>query len=175
MTIEDEGGYGHTFKGFGRRLKEAIADRKMKQEHFAGRIGISTRVLSLYLTGERTPRADVLTKMAEVLGVTIDYLCVGTQPGLGVYRSEIRSIAGMLGKLSVGELKAAEDFTYAFVYGDISIRGLLEQVAKTALLLTQERIEYNHRLLQLHPRQNPDEPKGAQTGVKPRGRKRSSR
>ncbi|SPP64612.1 helix-turn-helix domain-containing protein [Nitrospira lenta] len=174
MTIEDEGGWGYTFKGFGRHLRKAINDKGFKQETLADRIGISIRALSLYLSGERIPRADVLTKMARELGVTIDYLCVGTQPGLGVYKDEIRGIAGLLGNLSPRELKPVEDFTRAYVHGDIQIRDHLEQLAKMAWLLTQDRLEYNHRLLQLYGKPSPEGSQKDHRETKNKGKKRLS-
>ena len=148
MTIEDEGAHGHVFKLFGTRLRQMLEERNMSQVELATRIGKTTRIVSMYLAGERTPRADVLTRIAEVLGTTTDYLCIGTQPGLGIFKDEIKNIAGMAAALSPRDLKTLEDFTWSLKYGDAQVRLLLERTLEAFKLLTQDRIAYNEYLFE---------------------------
>lgn len=148
MAIEDEGGYGYVFKGFASRLRERLEERKMTQAQLALAIGKTPRVVSMYLSADRTPRADVLTKLAGALGVTTDYLCVGTQPGLGVFRDKIRDIASMAIEFSPRDLASLENFAWALKYGDAEVRELLEHIAQMAHRLAQAHIGYNQKLFE---------------------------
>ena len=65
-------------KDFGKRLKDAIVTYwHGTQREFAKKIGITEQALSRYISGGRMPKAQVIIKMAMVLGVSIDYLMGG--------------------------------------------------------------------------------------------------
>lgn len=55
-------------------IKKIRELRKMTQSELAERINISTVSLSRYENGVRNPRATELSKMAEVLGCSVDEL-----------------------------------------------------------------------------------------------------
>ena len=56
------------------RLKEWIADRDLKQKALAKELGVSESVISNYLTGRTQMTIEMLVKMAEYFGVSVDYL-----------------------------------------------------------------------------------------------------
>lgn len=57
-----------------RRLKELRRERHMTQEALAKMLNISDGAISLYEKGERQPTFETLKKIADIFGVTIDYL-----------------------------------------------------------------------------------------------------
>ncbi len=65
--------------GFGRRLTALRKARSLSQLDLADALGIKQPTVSYYESQDGTPQADVLTKLAKILGVTLDEL-LGT-PG----------------------------------------------------------------------------------------------
>lgn len=59
---------------FTERLKTQLDLKGMTQRDFAKACGCAEVIMSRYIAGERTPKAPMIGKMAEVLGVTTDYL-----------------------------------------------------------------------------------------------------
>ena len=59
---------------FGKRLTEVRKDKKMSQEEIAKKVGVHGAVIGRYERDEVKPSIDVATKMAEALGVSLDYL-----------------------------------------------------------------------------------------------------
>lgn len=61
-------------KEFGERLLSQLQKRGMTQKELAERINITEATLSRYVSGDREPKADVLTNIATALHTTSDYL-----------------------------------------------------------------------------------------------------
>lgn len=59
---------------FIRRLTILMEEKDLTQTELASKIGITNVTISRYLSGERKPRIEIVTKLAEVLGTTVDYL-----------------------------------------------------------------------------------------------------
>lgn len=59
---------------FIRRLTLLMEEKDLTQTELASKIGITNVTISRYLSGERKPRIEIVTKLAEVLGTTVDYL-----------------------------------------------------------------------------------------------------
>lgn len=59
---------------FSYRLIVLMEDYNMSQVDLAKKIGISNVTISRYISGDRTPRLDVVTKIATAFDVSIDYL-----------------------------------------------------------------------------------------------------
>lgn len=57
----------------GIKIKNLRKSRKMTQEDFALRIGVSRSTLSCYEIGQRTPSLKTLQQIAEIFGVGLDY------------------------------------------------------------------------------------------------------
>lgn len=59
---------------FSQRLKQLRAEKHLTQAQVAQRIGVTASMVSSYETDIRLPSYEVLVKIANVFGVTIDYL-----------------------------------------------------------------------------------------------------
>ena len=57
----------------GHKIKNLRKSRKMTQEDFAAKIGVSRSTLSCYEIGQRTPHLKTLQEIAEIFGVGLDY------------------------------------------------------------------------------------------------------
>lgn len=58
----------------GKRLKSKREELGIKQKEFADRVGVSAPAINQFESGEKKPSPDVLTRIAEELGVSTDYL-----------------------------------------------------------------------------------------------------
>ncbi len=73
---------------FGKRLKRLRNDKEITQKELAKYLGVSDRSVGYYETGQRTPPPDILKKIADFFGVSVDYLLgrtddVGRLPSTG--------------------------------------------------------------------------------------------
>lgn len=59
---------------FSYRLTVLLDENNMSQTQLAKKIGTSNVTICRYLTSERIPRLDVITKIAAVFNVSLDYL-----------------------------------------------------------------------------------------------------
>mgnify|MGYP006282025043 FL=1 len=60
------------------RLKQARAKKGLSQNQLAKEVGVHVTNISRYERGENRPTSQVLTKLANVLDVTADYLMHGS-------------------------------------------------------------------------------------------------
>ena len=71
------------------RIKEWITDHDLKQKALAKELDITDSVISNYLTGRSQVSIEMLVKMAEHFGVSVDYLAgVTDDPELPVSLSK---------------------------------------------------------------------------------------
>ena len=61
-------------KLFGQRVRELRIEKGLKQEELGSLIGISKQTISGIETGYRTTTLQTIIKMADVFGVSVDYL-----------------------------------------------------------------------------------------------------
>lgn len=59
---------------FSNQLQKALSLNGMTQKQLAEKAGITEAAVCHYLKGDRTPRAVVLQKIAEVLNCSVEYL-----------------------------------------------------------------------------------------------------
>ena len=64
----------YKFAEFGSRLKALREQSHIKQGQFADKIGIVRQSMSNYESGKHCPDVEVLKRMAECLGCSVDYL-----------------------------------------------------------------------------------------------------
>ncbi len=64
---------------FGDRLKELRISKNLSQEELSNILNVRKSSISNWETGKATPTFDMLTKIAQYFGVTIDYLLNFTQ------------------------------------------------------------------------------------------------
>ena len=67
-------GYEVMTMHYGARAKDWITDSDIKQKKLAGEFQISEAMLSNYLTGRSEIPVDVLVKIAQYFGISMDYL-----------------------------------------------------------------------------------------------------
>ena len=73
---------------FGLRIKELREQHKMSQEQLGRRIDRSKSVISSYENNIKIPPLDILTKIAVIFNVSLDYL-------VGIDKNEMISVAGL--------------------------------------------------------------------------------
>lgn len=67
-------------KAFGLRLKSLRKERDLLQKEIAAKIGVKQTHFSRYESGVYIPPLDKATLLAEILGVTLDFLVTGIHP-----------------------------------------------------------------------------------------------
>lgn len=60
------------------RLRDLRTLKSVNQDTAAESCGISRIALARYETGQRTPRIEIVTRLADYYGVSVDYLLGGT-------------------------------------------------------------------------------------------------
>ena len=86
---------------FSYRLTVLLDENNMTQTQLAKKIGTSNVTICRYLTCERIPRLDVITKIASVFDVSLDYL-LGLSDDKNIQMSEESSDLGIA--MSIGKL-----------------------------------------------------------------------
>ena len=99
---------------FSERVNALMNELKLSQKELAARVGVTESAMSYYVKGVRTPRSDVLTRMAKALNTTTDSL-LGTAQSSS---NELYYIQRNLGKLDNDQLKRAETILKA-AFNDI--------------------------------------------------------
>lgn len=99
---------------FSERISELMSQYKLTQKELAIKAGVTESAMSYYVKGERTPRSDVLTRIAKALNTTTDYL-LGNAEEVSSDRKqgELQYLQRNLGKLDPQQLKKAENILKA--------------------------------------------------------------
>lgn len=63
----------------GLKIKNLRKSRKITQQEFADKIGVSRSTLSCYEIGQRTPHLKTLQQIADMFGVGLDYFGVAVK------------------------------------------------------------------------------------------------
>ncbi|WP_271629798.1 helix-turn-helix domain-containing protein [Caldicellulosiruptor sp. DIB 104C] len=113
---------------FGKRLKELREERGLTQAELAKELGISVQNLSYYENG-REPKYELLIKIADYFGVTVDYL---------IGRSEYRTVEEQFSKRTKFEKFVVENLPYAIWDEKIEkkVATFIEQVLEPLLVNT---------------------------------------
>lgn len=59
---------------FGERLKAELTRKRISYRQFSEMSGITTTTICRYVNSQRIPRATEIKKVADILGVTCDYM-----------------------------------------------------------------------------------------------------
>ena len=59
---------------FSQRLRQLRTDKHLTQAQVAKRVGVTSSMVSSYETDIRLPSYDVMIRLADLFGVTVDYL-----------------------------------------------------------------------------------------------------
>ena len=82
---------------FGQKLKTLRKQAGLTQMQLASQVGITKSVVSFYELQMRSPSPDVLTKLAQIFHVSVDYL-------LGLDNREMIDVSG-LSEMEIGALR----------------------------------------------------------------------
>lgn len=61
-------------KSFGEKVLNILKYKGISQRELAEKVGCTEVSMSRYISGERVPKAPIVVKIADVLGVTVEYL-----------------------------------------------------------------------------------------------------
>lgn len=102
---------------FSERISELMKINRLSQKELAAKVGVTESAMSYYVKGERTPRSDVLSRIAKTLGTTTDYLLGNTSEVIpNSVDGELQYLQRNLGKLNTEQLKRAETMLKAAFY-----------------------------------------------------------
>lgn len=96
-----------TMSIFSERITELMTRHGFSQRDLATKAGVTESAMSYYVKGERTPRSDVLTRVANALNTTTDYL-LGASNSADMVENELLYLQRNLSKLDPQQLKRAE-------------------------------------------------------------------
>lgn len=82
------------FTSFGERLRELRKEKGLSQDEFAKLLGTSKQILSRYELGQRSPKIEQVSKYAEKLKVSVDYL-LGDTESEAVYEELCNELEGL--------------------------------------------------------------------------------
>ena len=72
---EDVSGSGtKRSKSFGEKVLNILKHKGISQRELAEKVGCTEVSMSRYISGERVPKAPIVVKIADVLGVPVEYL-----------------------------------------------------------------------------------------------------
>ncbi|MDD7593090.1 MAG: helix-turn-helix transcriptional regulator [Peptoniphilaceae bacterium] len=100
---------------FGEKIRKYRKDNKIRQEDLAKDIGVSTRTLFMYESGQRYPKSvEVYKKIADVMHVDYNYLLEDTDHFLS-------QVQGRYGNREMNKIQAlTEGVTAMFAGGTLS-------------------------------------------------------
>ncbi|WP_025715877.1 helix-turn-helix domain-containing protein [Paenibacillus sp. 1-18] len=81
---------------YGTRIAELREHKGLKQEELAQSLGITRAALSHYEKNRRKPDFEILNKLADIFGVTIDYLVGRTSQPTAILDSDVREFVDQL-------------------------------------------------------------------------------
>lgn len=93
---------------FSDRVNALLKKLSLSQKELAMKVGVTESAMSYYVKGLRTPRSDVLTRMAKELGTTTDYLLGTSDSMISSEHNDLLYLQRNLQKLDHEELKRAE-------------------------------------------------------------------
>lgn len=99
---------------FSERISFLLSQKKLSQKELAIKAGVTESAMSYYVKGDRTPRGTVLTKIANALNCSTDYL-LGNEPEF-VNKEDgkpLNYLQRNLGKLDSDQIKKAENILKA--------------------------------------------------------------
>lgn len=76
-------------KLFVNRLRELLDEKEITQKELSLRIGVSEVTVSRYLSGDRTPRTDVVNSISNFFNVSADYI-LGNSDIRNPYKEEVK-------------------------------------------------------------------------------------
>ncbi len=102
---------------FAQRLRDLMNRESLTQKDLSSRARVTESAMSHYLKGDRTPRGEILSRIASALKTTTDYLLNGER-GYDDTNGKLVYLQRNLSRLNEQQLKKAEDILRT-VFDDI--------------------------------------------------------
>lgn len=97
---------------FGQRLRELRNQKKYTQEYVANLIGVTRAAYSAYESDKRQPNFEILSKLANLYGVTTDYLLGRNQTPAWATKKDTLELRNFIDENSAGGMTFdGEDLT----------------------------------------------------------------
>ena len=93
---------------FSNRLVALMNRRGLSQKELSIKVGVTEAAMSYYVKGSRTPRGEILARIAKELGTSADYLLGTSDVDDCGDNKELLYLQRNLGKLDAEKLKRAE-------------------------------------------------------------------
>ncbi len=105
---------------FSERVSSLMRENQLSQKELAAKAAVTESAMSYYTKGTRTPRSDVLKRIAQALNTTTDYLLGNSNDSSPESSTceELQYLQRNLQKLDSQQLKKAEKILKA-VFDDI--------------------------------------------------------
>jgi transcriptional regulator with XRE-family HTH domain len=101
------------------RLKQARTSKKLSQNELAKMVEVHVTNISRYERGENRPTTEVLSRLANALDTTTDYLMNGSTDeaaDVNISDKELLSLFKRVSTLSSDRKKVVKEFLEAFVF-----------------------------------------------------------
>ena len=82
----------------GDRIQALMEESEYTQKELASMVGVTESTMSRYISGDRTPKSNIVANLATALNTTSDYLISGKEPEddfAEIYRLVARSTSSM--------------------------------------------------------------------------------
>ena len=94
---------------FTERIITLMKNKNLNQKELAKMAGVTESAMSYYVSGDRTPRSDVLTRIAKALDTTTDYLLGNTSDNRAYSSNDkLQYLQRNLDKLNEDQINRAE-------------------------------------------------------------------
>lgn len=104
---------------FSERISKLMKENNFSQKELAAKIGVTESAMSYYIKGTRTPRSDVLSRVATALNTSTDYLLgKSNNPAVQKENCDLQYLQRNLRKMDEEQLKRAETILKA-AFNDI--------------------------------------------------------
>jgi transcriptional regulator with XRE-family HTH domain len=112
---------------FSSRLKQLRMQKGLSQKAFAELVDVHPVQYNRYETGDNIPASELLTKIADALGVTVDYLLDGKNEEAAVAKFEDKDLLNLFSE--VEKLKAEDKLYIKKVVEDLLKVKKIQQLA----------------------------------------------
>ncbi len=130
---------------FAERLKKARSDKSLSQAELAEKVGVSTTTISSYekSKGSKVPALDKAQTIAEVLGVSLDWLCGLTAPDSEEQNTieVLNGLANAIGvlKLDINQYDENDNYMEISATNEVLVR-FLKDLSKIVSVLHDDEI-----------------------------------
>lgn len=98
----------------GRQIELLLEEREITRKELAAAIGVTEAAICRYISGDRDPKAITVSKIAKVLGVSMDELCGTSADSESDMNQAVRLIARNAQSITPGQRRQLIDSLMGF-------------------------------------------------------------